>query len=108
MNLRKLQKAHATFGRLMGGRRYEDVALRRAGELLRQIEPQSQSQLKQYRQEGDHLPVTRITEQILEQLNQIGETPWGDMRGKPLDSRGLSRRLAKYGVKPKLVRIRVA
>ena len=35
------------------------------------------------------------------------ESPWGDLRGKPLDSRGLSRRLAKYGVKPKTVRIGV-
>ena len=25
MNLKKLQKAHTTFGRLMGGRRYQDI-----------------------------------------------------------------------------------
>lgn len=48
---------------------------------------------------------TLFTEQILERLNQMEEAPWGDLRGKPLDSRGLSRMLSKYGVKPKPVRI---
>jgi hypothetical protein len=40
------------------------------------------------------------TERILEQLRDLDESPWADLRGKPLDSRGLARRLAKYGVKP--------
>jgi hypothetical protein len=39
------------------------------------------------------------TETILESLHQIEESPWGDLRGKALDARGLSRRLSKYGVK---------
>jgi len=45
------------------------------------------------------------TEDILTALCDIDEAPWGDIRGKALDARGLSRRLAKYGVKPKNVRI---
>lgn len=49
----------------------------------------------------DRLP----TEHILERLNTLDESPWADIRGKELDARGLSRRLAKYGVKPKVIRI---
>lgn len=45
------------------------------------------------------------TEAIIEALNQIEESPWGDIRGKPLDARGLSRRLGKYGIKPKVIRV---
>src|SRR5829696_4740063 len=45
------------------------------------------------------------TETILERLNEIEEAPWGDIRGKPLDARGLSRRLGKYGLKPRTVRL---
>jgi hypothetical protein len=48
----------------------------------------------------DHLP----TAAILEALCKMDEAPWGDLRGKPLDSRGLARRLDKYGVKPKTIR----
>ncbi len=45
------------------------------------------------------------TDTILEQLHEIDESPWADLRGKPLDARGLSRRLGKYGVKPKPLRV---
>jgi len=45
------------------------------------------------------------TETILAALVDLDESPWGDLRGKALDARGLSRRLAKYDVKPKNVRI---
>ena len=41
---------------------------------------------------------------ILEGLCKLEEAPWADLRGKPLDARGLARRLAKYDVKPKTVR----
>jgi uncharacterized protein DUF3631 len=34
----------------------------------------------------------------------LEESPWGDLRGKPLDARGLAWRLKPYGVKPKNVR----
>jgi hypothetical protein len=45
------------------------------------------------------------TEFILSGLNKIEEAPWGELRGKPLDARGLSQRLRKYGIKPTTVRI---
>jgi hypothetical protein len=45
------------------------------------------------------------TETILHELNGLEDAPWGDMRGKPLDSRGLAMRLKKYGVASKVVRI---
>jgi hypothetical protein len=37
------------------------------------------------------------TDVILTRLVELVESPWGDLRGKPLDARGLARRLAKYG-----------
>jgi hypothetical protein len=45
------------------------------------------------------------TEDILNKLHAIDESPWGDLRGKPLDARGLSNRLRPYGVSPSSVRI---
>jgi hypothetical protein len=42
------------------------------------------------------------TKMILAELIQMEEAPWGDMRGKPLDSRGLAE---EYGVASKTVRI---
>jgi len=51
--------------------------------------------------DADKLP----TDTILNKLCAMDESPWGDLRGKALDARGLSRRLAKYGIKPRSVRI---
>ena len=55
------------------------------------------------------IPPTRIeamsTADIIAALVAMDESPWADLRGKPLDSRGLSRRLAKYQVKPMQLRI---
>jgi hypothetical protein len=48
----------------------------------------------------DHMP----THEILAALNGMDEAPWGDIHGKPLDARGLSRRLSRYGVEPGTVR----
>lgn len=45
------------------------------------------------------------TDDILPALHQIDLSPWGDMRGKPLDARGLAQRLRKYGARPKPIRI---
>ena len=42
---------------------------------------------------------------LLEQLCGLDESPWADLRGKPLDARALARMLRKYDVKPKVVRI---
>ena len=51
--------------------------------------------------ESEHL----LTVSILESLNALEKSPWGDIRGKALDARGLSRRLAKYTVQRHTVRI---
>ncbi len=45
------------------------------------------------------------TDAILKTLNAMEESPWGNLRGKPLDSRGLAGRLKKYGVKSKNLRM---
>lgn len=44
------------------------------------------------------------TEHILSELHKMDEAPWGDLRGKPLDARGLARRLKPYGISPTTVR----
>jgi Protein of unknown function (DUF3631) len=38
------------------------------------------------------------TDDILDRLHGLAESPWGDLRGKPLDARGLARRLRQYGI----------
>lgn len=48
----------------------------------------------------DKLP----TETILTRLHELDESPWADLRGKPIDARWLSRQLAKYEVQPKVLR----
>jgi hypothetical protein len=45
-----------------------------------------------------------LTSELLERLHAVDESPWGDLKGKPLDPRGLARRLDPYGVKPRQVR----
>lgn len=45
------------------------------------------------------------TETILEALVALDEAPWGDLYGHQLNSRGLSKRLKPYDVRPKDVRI---
>jgi hypothetical protein len=45
------------------------------------------------------------TGELLDGLHAIDEAPWADLRGKPLDARGLGRRLARYAVHPKSVRV---
>ncbi|MBW3591954.1 MAG: DUF3631 domain-containing protein [Actinobacteria bacterium] len=42
---------------------------------------------------------------LLEALNEIEESPWGDLYGKGLNARGLAQRLRAYGVHSKNVRI---
>ena len=46
-----------------------------------------------------------FTTDLLQQLNDDVEKPWGNLRGMPLDARGLSNRLRPYGVKPTSIRI---
>lgn len=42
---------------------------------------------------------------VLERLCGLSESPWADLRGKPLDARGLARRLSAYGISSTKVRI---
>ena len=45
------------------------------------------------------------TATILEALHAMSEAPWSDIRGKPLNDRGLAVRLRQYSVKSKTLRI---
>jgi Protein of unknown function (DUF3631) len=45
------------------------------------------------------------TKALIAGLIEIEDAPWGDLRGKPLDERGLARRLREYGIKSKNVRV---
>jgi hypothetical protein len=45
------------------------------------------------------------TTAILAALHAMPEAPWNDLRGKPINDRGLAVRLRQYGVKSKTVRI---
>jgi hypothetical protein len=44
------------------------------------------------------------TDQLLLRLHDLPESPWRNMRGKPLDDRGLAVRLKRYEIKPKVIR----
>jgi hypothetical protein len=44
------------------------------------------------------------TEKLLHALHDLDESPWGDLRGKALDARGLSQRLRPYDIKPTTIR----
>lgn len=44
------------------------------------------------------------TAEILSRLHELDDSPWHDLKGKPLDSRGLSWRLKQYGVKSRTIR----
>lgn len=44
------------------------------------------------------------TEQLLFRLQELPESPWTNLKGKPLDDRGLAGRLRKYDIRPKVIR----
>ena len=44
---------------------------------------------------------------ILNALLEIEEAPWTNLKGKPIDERGLAHRLRQYGIKSKTIRIGV-
>jgi hypothetical protein len=50
-------------------------------------------------------PDAMSSKELLEGLYRLKESPWSDLKGKPLDERGLAYRLRQYGVKPKTIRI---
>ncbi len=45
------------------------------------------------------------TVELLKSLNEMEESPWGDLGGKPMDFRSLAARLKKYSVKSKVIRV---
>jgi hypothetical protein len=45
------------------------------------------------------------TSALLDGLNALDESPWGDWYGKELANRGLAKLLQRYGIKPRSVRI---
>jgi len=48
------------------------------------------------------------TKTILDRLYELPESPWADIKGKPLDDRGLASRLRPYRIKPKQIRVGTA
>jgi hypothetical protein len=52
---------------------------------------------------GDAEKVATVA--LLEQLNELEDAPWGSLHGKPLDARGLARRLVRYGIRPTPMRL---
>jgi hypothetical protein len=42
---------------------------------------------------------------ILTALIDLPESPWGDLKGRPLNERGLAHRLRQYSIKPKVIRV---
>jgi hypothetical protein len=57
--------------------------------------------LKQVFAEADEV----ASKQLLQRLHSLEESPWSDLKGKPLDERGLAYRLRQYGVKPRTIRV---
>src|SRR5262245_42091414 len=51
---------------------------------------------------GAHAAFTSV---LLKALHEMPEAPWEDLKGKPLNDRGLALRLRQYGIKSKQVRI---
>lgn len=45
------------------------------------------------------------TDEIIKALCALDEAPWGDLRGKAIDARGLAHRLKPYGISSKQVRV---
>jgi len=53
----------------------------------------------------DDLGVDRVSsEELVKRLCAIEEAPWGDLRGKPIDARGVAFRLRAFEVRPDTVR----
>lgn len=44
------------------------------------------------------------TRELLDRLHALVEAPWGDLKGKPLNDRGLAQRLHRFGVKATTIR----
>jgi hypothetical protein len=47
---------------------------------------------------------TMSSEEMVGRLNNLPESPWGNLNGRPLDQRGIAVRLRQYGIKSKNIR----
>jgi Protein of unknown function (DUF3631) len=90
-----------------GGNKWPDIARRAAVELVtaaRDANPSLGILLLEHCRTAfgdlDRLP----SEQLLLRLHDLPESPWRNMKGKPLDDRGLAVRLKRYEIKPKVIR----
>src|SRR4029077_7484004 len=45
------------------------------------------------------------TTTLIHALRELPESPWNDLKGRPLDERRLAARLRQYGIQPRVVRI---
>ena len=45
-----------------------------------------------------------FTSDLVTALCELEESPWGDLRGKEIDARGIARRLRPYDIRPKQIR----
>jgi len=45
------------------------------------------------------------TDIILKRLHELPEAPWNNLKGNPLNDRGLAHRLRQYSIKPRVMRI---
>jgi hypothetical protein len=45
------------------------------------------------------------SEELVSRLCELEEAPWGDLRGKAMDARGMARRLKPFDVRPQLIRL---
>jgi hypothetical protein len=47
----------------------------------------------------------KLTAVLLKALPEVNESPWADIRGKPITDVGLANRLRPYGIRPKAIRV---
>jgi hypothetical protein len=93
---------------LAGGvwpQRARDAAVRMVGKSHQTAPSLGVLLLRDTRQAFEDAGVDKMpTEDLLERLNAMEESPWGDLRGNPLNARGLAWRLSKYSIRPSTVR----
>lgn len=56
-----------------------------------------------FAERGDPDKITSA--QLIRALNGLEEAPWGDLKGRPLDARGLANRLRPFGIRSRSIRL---
>lgn len=49
----------------------------------------------------EHDRVALVSDELVTELRGVEDSPWDDIKGKPLNSRGLATRLRQYGITPR-------